>query len=98
VKVALALVSFIDGSYLYVELSKKIEPADASLYCERIVGLPDGMPADKPTIAVAIQRMATAGESLEVIIPMSRINGINIQEEFLGKQVASDIEALWKGK
>lgn len=94
-KVARALVSFIDGSYLYVELSRKIEFGDAMLMCERVVGLPDGTPADKPTIAVALANLARAGEGVEVVIPFARVNGVNVLEEFLGKQVASDIEALW---
>lgn len=94
-KVARALISFIDGSYLYVELSRKIDATDSLLMCERVVGVPDGTPMDKPTIAVALQNLARAGEGVEVVIPLSRVNGINVLEEFLAKQVASDIEALW---
>ena len=94
-KVARGLVSFIDGSYLFVELAKKVEHTDTMLYCERIVGLPDGTPTDKPTIAVAMTYLASAGESIEVLIPISRINAISIQEEFLAKQVAKDIQDMW---
>ena len=95
-KVARALISFIDGSYLYVELSRRVEAGDTMLMCEKIVGLPDGTPADKPTIALGIQRLAAASEGLEVLIPMARINGINTLEEFLGKQIPKDVEALWR--
>ena len=95
-KVARALINFIDGSYLYVELSKKIESADLVLCCERVVGLPEGSAMDKPTIAVNLQRLAQAGEAVEFFIPLARVNGINILEEFLAKQVASDIQELWQ--
>jgi hypothetical protein len=98
VKVARALISFIDGSYLFVEMAKKVAPTDAVLFLEKVVGLPEGAPADKPTIAVALQRMTASGPYIEVLIPMARVNGIQILEEFLGKQVASDIEALWTTK
>ena len=94
-KVARALVNFIDGSYLYIELSKKIDSTDTMLCCERVVGLPEGAPQDKPTAAVGLLRTAQAGAGVEIFIPMARINGINILEEFLAKQVASDIQALW---
>lgn len=95
-KVARALVNFIDGSYLYVEMSKKLDSADGMLCCERVVGLPEGSPMDKPTIAVNLLRLSQAGEPVEFFIPMARVNGINVLEEFLAKQVASDIEELWK--
>lgn len=95
-KVARALVNFIDGSFLYVELSRKVDSADGMLCCERVVGLPEGSPMDKPTIAVNLMRLSQAGAPMEFFIPMARVNGISILEEFLAKQVASDIEELWK--
>lgn len=95
-KVARVLVNFIDGSFLYVELSKKMESTDTILSCERVVGLPEGSPMDKPTIAVNLMRLSQAGEPMEFIIPMARVNGVSILEEFLAKQVASDIQELWK--
>jgi len=94
-KVARAIVSFIDGSYLFVELSRKVEATDTMIICERVVGLPQGTPADKPSIAVSMMQLGSA-ESVEVIIPMSRINGINVQEEFLAKQVSKDIADMWQ--
>ena len=45
---------------------------------------------------MSILRTAQAGAGVEVLIPLARINGINILEEFLAKQVASDIQELWK--
>jgi len=95
-KVARALVSFIDGSFLYVDLAKKIEGPDQSLFCNKIIGVPEGTPADKPTIANAVLRQSKAGACLEMMIPMGRVNGVTIQEEFLGKDIPSDMQELWK--
>jgi hypothetical protein len=95
-KAAKVLISFIDGSYLYALLSKKLEPDDALLMCHSIIGLPEGSPADKPTIAASIVRQTKAGAPVEFVIPMSRINGISVIEEYLGKDVPSDMQDLWK--
>jgi hypothetical protein len=95
-KVARALVSFLDGSFLYVELSKKVDRMDQILFCNKILGLPDGTPAEKPTIANTILRQSKAGGDEDHLIPMSRINCISILEEFLGKDVPSDMRDLWK--
>ncbi|MFA6450676.1 MAG: hypothetical protein WCX65_14475 [bacterium] len=95
-KVARALVSFIDGSFVYVDLAKKIEGKDQSLFCHKIIGVPEGTPADKPTIANAVVRQSKAGACLEMMIPMNRINAIAIQEEFLGKDIPTDMQDLWK--
>lgn len=95
-KVAKALISFVDGSFLYAELARKVERVDQVLYCNKILGLPDGTPADKPTIANAILRQSKAGAGLDHLIPMNRINCIGIIEEYLGKDVPSDMKDLWK--
>jgi hypothetical protein len=95
-KVARALVSFIDGSFLYADLAKKIEGPDQVLFCSKIIGVPEGTPADKPTIANAVVRQSKAGVCLEMMIPMVRINAVAIQEEFLGKDIPSDMQELWK--
>lgn len=95
-KIAKALVNFIDGSFLFVELGKKIDVNDTILNCSRLVGLPDGTPADKPTIATATFRAYKMTNGVEVHIPYSRINCIVIQEEYIGKDISSDIENLWK--
>jgi hypothetical protein len=94
-KVARALVSFIDGSFLFVFLAKKIEGSDQVLFCNKVIGTPEGTPADKPTIANAVMRQAKAGECLEMMIPMVRINAVAIQEEFLGKDIPTDMQQLW---
>lgn len=94
-KLCKALVAFADGSFLFVELSRMIEPGDNSLFCAAITGLPDGTPTDKPTIATSIFRLAQAGEAQETIIPMNRINGVGIIEELIKKDIAKDVEALW---
>lgn len=94
-KVQQALVNFIDGSYLYVELAKKVDAGDTALMCFKIVGLPDGAPTDKPSIASSVVRTSSAGGCLEMVIPMSRVNCVSIQEEFLGKSVPSDMKSMW---
>ena len=94
-KVARAIVSFIDGSYLFVELAQKVAATDTILVCERVVGLPQGVPADKPSIASSMMQLGST-DCVELLIPLSRFNGINIQEEFLAKQVSKDIEDMWK--
>lgn len=94
-KVQQALINFIDGSYLYVELSRKVDATDLALVCFKVVGLPDGAPTDKPSIASSVVRTATAGNCVEMVIPLSRINCISIQEEFLGKSVPSDMKNMW---
>ena len=94
-KVARALISFIDGSFLYIDLAKKIEGHDQMLFCNKIIGVPEGTPADKPTIANAVVRQAKAGACVEMLIPMVRINAVSIQEEFLGKDIPSDMQQLW---
>ncbi|MFH1539334.1 MAG: hypothetical protein ABIH66_10275, partial [bacterium] len=77
-KLSKALVAFADGSFLFVELSKAIGPHDNALFCSSIIGLPDGTPADKPTIATSLYRLAKAGETQEFVIPMNRVNGVSI--------------------
>jgi hypothetical protein len=94
-KVARVLLSFIDGSYLYADLAKKIEGSDQVLFCSKVIGVPEGTPADKPTIANAIFRQATAGTCVEMMIPTNRVNAISIQEEFLGKDIPTDMQELW---
>jgi hypothetical protein len=94
-KVARALISFIDGSFLYVDLGKKIDTRDQLIYCNKIIGVPEGTPADKPTIANAVVRQSKAGACLEMLIPFSRINSLSIQEEFLGKDIPADMQNLW---
>ncbi len=94
-KVAKAVVNFIDGSNLVVELDKKVEAQDAVIICTRILGLPDGTPADKPTIATVTFRTYMISKSIGAMIPFSRINSVNIQEEYSGKEVASDIKKMW---
>ena len=95
-RVAKALVCFVDNSYLYVELSKKPEAGDSMLLCWKIIGLPENAPADKPTMAAGITRTASAGNCIEMHIPMARITCVSIQQEFLGKEVPNDMEELWK--
>lgn len=94
-KLTKALVAFADGSFLYVELSRVMEPNDTTLFCSAITGLPEGTPTDKPTIANSIFRLAQAGKTQEVVIPMSRVNGVSILEELIKKEIAKDVEALW---
>ncbi len=94
-KVAKVLISFIDGSFLYAEISKKIEGADQVLFCNKIIGVPEGTPTDKPTIANAILRQSMAGTCVELFIPMTRINAVSVQEEFLGKDIPADMQQLW---
>lgn len=94
-KVARALVAFIDGSFLFVELSRKPEPMDQNMFCDSIVGLPNGTPADKATIATSLARLGSGGQAVEIVIPMSRVSGINIQEEHGDKSIKGDVQALW---
>jgi len=94
-KVARALISFIDGSFLYVELAKKIDSGDQIVLCNKVIGVPEGTPADKPTIANALVRQSKAGVCLEMMIPVTRINAVSIQEEFLGKDIPTDMQNLW---
>ena len=94
-KVAKALLSFIDGSFLYVELSKKVVPVDQILFCNKVIGVPEGTPADKPTIANSVVRQSKAGACVEMLIPISRVNSISLQEEFLGKDIPTDMQNLW---
>jgi len=95
-KVARALICFVDNSFLYAELSKKPEAQDNMIQCFKIVGLPEGAPSDKPTMASNIVRTAGAGNCLEMDIPISRVSCVSIQEEYLGKDVPDDMKALWK--
>ena len=95
IRLCKALVAFSDGSFLFVELSKKVEPKENILFCSTILGLPEGVSADHPNIAASINRLSTAGTSLEILIPLTRINGISIIEEYIRKEIASDVEELW---
>jgi hypothetical protein len=90
------LINFVDGSFMYAELSKKIESNDTMLICHKVLGLPEGTPADKPTIAGAVMRTAKAGECLEMAIPVARVGAVSVQEEYLGKDVPNDMKELWK--
>lgn len=94
-KISKALIAFADSSFLFVELSRTILPADGSLFCASIVGLPNGTPMDKPTMATSIYRLAQAGQFTEIMLPMSRINGVSILEEYPKKGISKDIEMLW---
>jgi len=95
-RVSKALINFIDGSFLYVELGKKIDTTDSILLCHKVIGLPEGTPADKPTMASSIVRVAKAGVCLEMAIPITRIGSVSVQEEYLGKDVPSDMREMWK--
>ncbi len=95
-KVAKALINFIDGSYLYAELSKKPAGNDSMLLCFRVIGMPENSPKDKPSLALNVQRTASASKDSETMIPMSRIHCITILEEYLGKDVPNDMQELWK--
>ncbi|HOO56528.1 MAG TPA: hypothetical protein PLN69_06880 [bacterium] len=92
---AKVLISFIDGSFLYAALSKRVETTDTYLICNKIIGTPEGTAADKPTIANAINRQSKVGTCQEMLIPLARINGISIQEEYIGKDVPTDMQQLW---
>ncbi|MEW5946504.1 MAG: hypothetical protein AB1742_09925 [bacterium] len=94
-KLCKALVAFADGSFLFVELSKRIEPQDTVLFCSSVLGLPNGAAADKPTAAVSVFRLARAGESHEITVPMNRVNGVSILEEYIKKEISKDVEELW---
>lgn len=95
-KVAKALLNFIDGSYLYAELSKKPEGHDTTLICFKVIGMPENSPKDKPSMALTVQRTAAAAKHMETMIPMSRIHCITLLEEYLGKDVPNDMQDLWK--
>lgn len=95
-RVSKVLINFIDGSYLYAELSRKIEGGDTILLCHKIIGLPEGAPTDKPTIAGAVVRTANSGECVEMAIPVARVASVSIQEANLGKDVPSDMQGMWE--
>lgn len=95
-KVARALVAFIDGSFLFVELSRMPEAGDQNMFCDSLIGLPNGTPADKPTVATTLMRLCAGNaKPEEIVIPMARISGINVQEEYTGKEIKSDVQAIW---
>lgn len=75
-----------------------MESQDNVIFCSSILGLPDGVAEDKPNIAASINRLKSAGDSHEVMIPMARINGISIVEEYIRKEISSDVEELWADK
>jgi hypothetical protein len=94
-KVARALVAFIDGSFLFVELARRPEAMDQNLICDSVVGLPNNTPADKPSIAVSLARLGSGNKPVEFVIPMARISGINVQDEYLDTEIKKDVVDMW---